>query len=77
MHGSGRRPTVLPIAGLATVEAGIYVEGRWMPDRQLNGDDILLNYNPAAAAAMNQSGSGLRFSGGGPGIQRVRRYRYR
>lgn len=66
-----------PIAGLATVEAGTFVDGRWVAGRQLSGDDVLLNYNLAAAAAMNQSGSGLRFSGDGPSIQRVKLYRYR
>ena len=66
-----------PIAGLATVEAGTFVDGRWAPGRQLSGDDVLLDYNLAAAAAMNQSGSGLRFSGDGPSIQRVKLYRYR
>jgi hypothetical protein len=66
-----------PIAGLASVESGMFVEGRWIAGRQLSGDDVLLNYDLAAAAAMNQSGSGLRFSGDGPSIQRVRLYRYR
>jgi hypothetical protein len=66
-----------PIAGLATVEAGTFFDGRWAPGRQLSGDDVLLDYNLAAAAAMNQSGSGLRFSGDGPSIQRVKLYRYR
>jgi hypothetical protein len=66
-----------PIAGLATVEAGTFVDGRWVPGRQLSGDDVLLNYNLAAVAALNQSGSGLRFAGDGPSIQRVKLYRYR
>lgn len=66
-----------PIAGLASVEAGKFVDGRWIPGRQLSGDDVPLNYDLAAAAAMNQSGSGLRFSGDGPSIQRVKLYRYR
>ncbi len=66
-----------PIAGLAAVEAGQYLEGRWAPGRRLSGDDILLRYDLGAAAAENQSGSGLRFSGDGPAIQRVKLYRYR
>jgi hypothetical protein len=29
----------LPLAGLATVEEGAFVNGRWVPGRRLNGDD--------------------------------------
>jgi hypothetical protein len=65
------------IAGLATVEAGRFENGRWMPTRQLSGDDVLLDYDLAGAAARNQSGSGLRFNAGGPTVQRVTLYRYR
>jgi len=66
-----------PIAGLAQVQAGHYAEGVWMPGRWLNGDDVLLNYKLAEAAATNQSGSGLRFAADGPSIQKVKLYRYR
>lgn len=66
-----------PIAGLARVEAGRFEAGRWVPLRVLNGDDILLNYHLDQAAAANQSGSGLKFQGEGPAVQRVRLYRYR
>jgi hypothetical protein len=65
------------IAGLATVEAGRFANGRWIPNRQLSGDDILLDYDLAGAAARNQSGSGLRFDPNEPTVQRVRLYRYR
>ncbi len=64
------------IAGLAAVEGGTFVDGRWVSGRRLSGDDVLLNYALAAAAAANQSGSGLVFSGDGPTIQRVKLYRY-
>lgn len=43
----------------------------------MNGDDILLRYDLAAAAAKNQSGSGLRFFGPYPTVQHVKLYRYR
>ena len=66
-----------PIAGLAQVQAGNYVDGQWVPGRWLNGDDILLNYKLADAAAANQSGSGLRFAADGPTIQKVKLYRYK
>jgi Domain of unknown function (DUF5597)/Beta-galactosidase len=66
-----------PIAGLARVESGRFVDGRWVPLRVLNGDDILLTYHLDQAAAANQSGSGLKFMGDGPTVQRVKLYRYR
>jgi len=47
-----------------------------VPERKLSGDDILLNYRLAEAAAVNQSGSGLRFGPDGPTLQRVKLYRY-
>ncbi len=64
------------IAGIADAETGRFENGRWMPVRKMSGDDILLDYDLAGAAAENQSGSGLRFSGDGPDIQRVSLYRY-
>ncbi len=65
------------IAGLAEAETGRFVDGKWVPGRRMNGDDVLLDYKLAEAAAANQSGSGLRFGPGAPTIQRVKLYRYR
>ena len=65
------------IAGLARVETGKFVDGKWIPGRKVNGDDVVLDYDQAAAAAQNQSGSGLIFGGDGPAIQHVKLYRYR
>jgi hypothetical protein len=42
----------------------------------VNGDDVVIEYDQAAAAARNQSGSGLIFGGNGPEIQHVKLYRY-
>lgn len=53
-----------PIAGLATVEDGGFVNGRWVAGRRLNGDEIL-------------SGKGLRLRGDYYMTQRVKLYRYR
>ena len=64
------------IAGLASVEAGNFANGRWVPGRKLSGDDVLLNYDQAAATAAGQSGSGLRFGPEGPTLQRVKLYHY-
>ncbi|HUJ43101.1 MAG TPA: DUF5597 domain-containing protein [Opitutaceae bacterium] len=66
-----------PVAGLADVWAGRYVDGKWAPGRKLSGDDVLLDYKLGEAAAQNQSGSGLMFGPDGPTIQRVKLYRYR
>jgi hypothetical protein len=66
-----------PIAGLARVEEGRFENGSWVVTRLLAGDDCVLEYEQAKAAAANQSGSGLRFMDDGPGIQHVRLYRYR
>ncbi len=70
------RNSTTDIAGLASVEAGTFVDGRWVPGRKLSGDDVLLNYDQAAAAAAGQSGSGLRFGPDGPALQRVKLYLY-
>ena len=64
------------IAGIADAETGRFVKGEWIPGRKMNGDDILLDYNQAEAAANNQSGSGLMFGADGPTVQRVKLYRY-
>jgi beta-galactosidase GanA len=50
--------------GLATVEEGQYVDGRWVPGRRLNGDET-----PDWRA--------LWFPGGRYSIQKVKLYRYR
>jgi len=65
-----------PIAGLARVEAGRFGKDGWVETRLLGGDDCVLEYDQAKAAAANQSGSGLRFPHDGPAIQHVKLYRY-
>jgi beta-galactosidase GanA len=50
--------------GLGSVDEGVYVDGRWIPGRRLNGDET-----PEWRA--------LRFRSDGYSIQRVRLYRYR
>jgi hypothetical protein len=64
------------IAGLADDEAGHFTEGRWVVDRLLNGDDIMLNYKLTEQARLKLSGSGARFGPDGPTLQRVKLYRY-
>jgi hypothetical protein len=50
--------------GIGTVEEGIYENGRWVPGRRLNGDEV-----PEWKA--------LRFRGDNYSIQHVKLYRYR
>lgn len=64
------------IAGIADAESGVIKAGRWQAQRKMSGDDILLNYDIAAAAKAGQSGSGLFFGPEGPTLQRVKLYRY-
>jgi hypothetical protein len=65
-----------PVVGLGKVEEGTFQEGHWVPGRWLNGDETQLRYDLSPAAAENQSGTGMRFAGNGPTIQRVQLYRY-
>jgi hypothetical protein len=71
MAGSGLNVTFTPntpgppIVGLATVEEGRFVDGRWIRGRTLAGDDT-------------GQGNNITLRGGpGPGILRVSVYRYR
>ena len=71
MAGSGVTVTFAPnspgppMAGLATVEEGEFVDGRWTPGRTLAGDDT-------------DQGNGISLRGGrGAGIVHVNLYRYR
>ena len=65
------------IAGIADASRGTFEKGEWRAQRQMSGDDILLEYDLAKAAVNRQSGSGLSFGPGGPIIQRVKLYQYR
>jgi hypothetical protein len=72
-----KNPDSGEIVGIASAETGEFVNGQWKPGRKMSGDDIMLRYDLAAAAAKNQSGSGIRFMAGNPGVQHVTVYRYR
>jgi hypothetical protein len=64
------------IAAIAQLDEGWYENGSWIQGRRLNGDDIMLEYDLAKMALENKTGTGLRFSGEGRNIQRVKLYRY-
>jgi len=65
-----------PTVGLATLEEGVFVDGRWTPGRTLNGDAIMIDYDMASMAATHQTGTGVRFRGDDPEIMRVKLYRF-
>jgi hypothetical protein len=60
-NGPGPSP-----AAIGKLEEGTYVDGRWVPGRRLNGDDIMLNYDAPNKAIKNESGQGFRLAGGAP-----------
>jgi hypothetical protein len=60
-----------PLAGLATVEEGAFVDGRWVPGRRLNGDD-----SDEGNFLMLQR-SGCCWPPAAKSIQRFTLYRYR
>jgi hypothetical protein len=74
-----------PLAALATVEEGSFVDGRWVPRRRLAGDDTACAYGPGLEGDCLE----LRWPAGGvvpvpqsrastgEGIQRFTLYRYR
>ena len=59
------------IAGLAKVQEGDFVDGEWVAERWLNGDEIQLRYDLLEALKIRQSGQGLRFGSGNNKMQRV------
>jgi len=67
--------TLPAVVELNRVEEGIFLEGRWVPGRRLNGDEIMLDYGLSTLAAKNQTGTGLRFGAEGPTIIRATVFR--
>jgi hypothetical protein len=70
-NGPGPSP-----AAVAKLEEGAYVDGRWVPGRRLNGDDIMLNYDAPNKAIKNESGQGFRLAGGAPKALHLQIYGY-
>jgi hypothetical protein len=64
------------IAAIAQLDEGKFENGKWIPRRRLNGDDIMLDYDLAKKALENKTGSGLRFGNGNELVQRVKLYRF-
>jgi len=66
----------LPVVGLASVFEGTFENGDWIPGRQLNGDEIMKNYDLAGEALKNRTGTVARLEGPNPGIIKVKLYKY-
>jgi hypothetical protein len=64
------------VLGLAWVEEGRYSDGKWIPGRRLNGDEIMLSYDVPATASAFGTGTGLKLTAKGPVILRAKLYRY-
>ncbi|MDR1023897.1 MAG: DUF5597 domain-containing protein [Prevotellaceae bacterium] len=64
------------MAGLAKVQEGDYVNGKWVAERWLNGDEIQLRYDLLEAQKVRQSGQGLRFAGANPKLQKVELFEF-
>ncbi len=79
--GSNVHITFLPasqgpaVAGLASVEEGVFENGKWIAGRRLNGDAIMVDYDLGARTAENRTGTGLKFQAV-PSIQKVKLYRF-
>jgi hypothetical protein len=63
-------------AAVAKLEEGAYVDGRWVPGRRLNGDDIMLNYDAPNKFIKNESGQGFRLAAGAPKALHLQIYGY-
>jgi hypothetical protein len=63
-------------AAVAKLEEGAYVDGRWVPGRRLNGDDIMLNYDAPNKSIKNESGQGFRLAAGAPKALHLQVYGY-
>jgi hypothetical protein len=66
-----------PLAGLDTVEEGVFVNGRWVPGRRLAGDDTIEGDCLELKWPRKAEPSGPQLRTHTEGIQRVTLYRYR
>jgi hypothetical protein len=66
-----------PLAGLATVEEGTFVDGRWVPGRRLAGDDTIEGEYVQLRWPLGTKVPLWAQRWSGEGIQRVTLYRYK
>jgi hypothetical protein len=62
------------ITGILSAEEGKYENGKWIPTRRMNGDQIMVNYSFSDLYKEGKSGNGLRF--GQLSVQKVKLYNY-
>lgn len=79
--GSNARVTFKPaegdsIVGLARVIEGDFADGKWVPGRWLNGDQVQLRYDILNAINEGYSGQGLNFGKPEPSFIKVKLYNY-
>lgn len=63
------------VTGILLAEEGKFEKGRWIPERRLNGDEIMVSYSFSKLFKEGKSGNGLKFSNS-MNIQRVKLYNY-
>jgi hypothetical protein len=64
------------IAGIASLWEGTYADGKWIAGRKLNGDNIAQNYNITQETNNNRTGTVARIESVGPGILKVKLYKF-
>ncbi len=64
------------IAGIASLWEGVYEKGVWKPGRKLNGDNISQSYAMTEQTNRNQTGTVVRIESAGPGVLRVKLYKF-
>lgn len=69
-------PPAQEVAALASLDEGTFVNGKWVPGRRLNGDQIMLSYKLSELAIQNQTGTGARIGGNSASIYRIKLMRY-
>jgi len=69
-------PDADEIAAVASIDEGVFLNGKWRAERRLNGDEIMLSYKLSDLAAENQTGTGAQFGSGDISIYRIKLIHY-
>ena len=63
------------VTGILLAEEGKFENSKWVSERRLNGDEIMVNYSFSRLFSEGKSGNGLKFNNS-LSIQRVKLYQY-
>jgi hypothetical protein len=63
------------IVGIAALDELVFVDGEWVTDRRISGDEIMQSYDVVALMADNQNGTQVKFWKG-PVVYRLSLYSY-